>query len=263
VFIPRPEVDSAIVRLRPRAPKELPVCDYHTFHKLVRLGFSQRRKQLGKLLRDHVTDWPTAAASLQLDPLVRAERLDLRQWIALTNLVRPIAVPSRAQMDSETFPLVDECDRVIGSAARGEVHGNNLRHRAVHMLLFNKAGEVFLQKRSRSKDRHPLTWDSSAAGHVEAGEEYDQAAMRELREELGLETPLTRLVRLPASEQTGQEFIWVYTGRWDGPIVFDPAEIDAGGFFPPDVVTAWIAARPGDFAPGFVGCWRAWLSDSR
>jgi 16S rRNA (adenine1518-N6/adenine1519-N6)-dimethyltransferase len=263
VFIPRPEVDSAIVRLRPRAPQELPPCDFKTFHKLVRLGFSQRRKQLGNLLLDFLPDWAAAAASLGFDTRVRAERLDLYQWIALTNLVRPIGQASAAQSQSEVFPVVDESDHVIRSAPRGEVHGNNLRHRAVHILLFNLQNEVFLQKRSRWKDRHPLAWDSSAAGHVDAGEEYDDAARRELQEELGVQTALTPFVRLPASDRTGQEFIWLYTGRWDGPVTFNPVEIEAGDYFPSDIVTAWIDARPGDFAPGFVECWKVWLSRRR
>ncbi len=263
VFIPRPEVDSAVVRLRPRLPQELPACDFTAFHELVRLGFSQRRKQLGKLLRDYLPDWPGAAQRLGLDPQIRAERLDLHQWIALTNLARPIPQTSAAQSQLEMFPVVDESDRVIRAAPRGEVHGNNLRHRAVHILLFNPQNEVFLQKRSRWKDRHPLVWDSSAAGHVDAGEDYDQAARRELKEELGLETALTPLTRLPASEETGQEFIWLYKGLWDAPITFDPVEIEAGEYFPSEIVTAWIDARPGDFAPGFVECWKAWLSQPR
>ena len=75
-----------------------------------------------------------------------------------------------------------------------------------------------------------------------------------------METGLRPLVRLPASERTGQEFIWLYTGLWDGPIAFDPVEIEAGEYFPSDIVTAWIEARPSDFAPGFVECWKAWLS---
>lgn len=264
VFIPRPEVDSAVVRLRPREPQELPACNFKAFHELVRLGFSQRRKQLGKLLRDYLPDWAGAAERLGLDPQIRAERLDLHQWIALTNLARPTPQTDAAQSQLEMFPVVDESDRVIRAAPRGEVHGNNLRHRAVHILLFNAAqNEVFLQKRSRWKDRHPLVWDSSAAGHVDAGEEYDQAALRELKEELGLETALTPLIRLPASDQTGQEFIWLYTGVWDGPITFDPVEIEAGEYFPTEIVTAWIDARPSDFAPGFVECWKAWLSRPR
>jgi 16S rRNA (adenine1518-N6/adenine1519-N6)-dimethyltransferase len=263
VFIPRPEVDSAVVRLRPRPALELPACDFRAFHELVRLGFSQRRKQLGKLLRAHLPDWPGAAERLGLDPQIRAERLDLYQWIALTNLVRPIPQTGAAQSQSEMFPVVDESDHVVRAAPRGEVHGNNLRHRAVHILLFNAQNEVFLQKRSRWKDRHPLVWDSSAAGHVDAGEEYGDAARRELREELGLETVLRPLVRLSASERTGQEFIWLYTGLWDGPIAFDPVEIEAGEYFPSETVTAWTDARPSDFAPGFVECWKAWLNRTR
>jgi 16S rRNA (adenine1518-N6/adenine1519-N6)-dimethyltransferase len=263
VFIPRPEVDSAVVRLRPRGAQELPACDFRAFHDLVRLGFSQRRKQVGKLLRNYLPDWAAAAQSLGVDIRIRAERLDLHQWIALTNLARPIPQTGAGQSQSEMFPVVDEDDHVIRSAPRGEVHGNNLRHRAVHILLFNPQNEVYLQKRSRWKDRHPLVWDSSAAGHVDAGEEYDEAARRELREELGLETALRPLVRLPASKRTGQEFIWLYTGVWDAPITFDPVEIEAGEYFPPDTVSAWIASRPGDFAPGFIECWKAWLSRRR
>ncbi|MGI8436380.1 MAG: NUDIX hydrolase, partial [Chthoniobacterales bacterium] len=139
---------------------------------------------------------------------------------------------------------------------RSVVHGNNLLHRAVHILLFNAQGEIFLQKRSRLKDRHPDVWDSSAAGHVDAGEEYDNAATRELREELGVTAPLERLAKLPASDRTGQEFIWIYLSRHDGPFRLARSEIDYGEFFPSETVDAWLVARPGDFAPGFVECWR-------
>ncbi len=263
VFIPQPDVDSAVVRLTPRDPNELPACDHKTFHRLVRTGFSQRRKQLGKLLREYVPDWLETASALGWDPQVRAERLTLLDWIALANIVRPLPGDESSKMGDEMFPVVDEEDRLIGSARRAEVHGNNLRHRAVHILLFNREGEVYLQKRSRWKDRHPLVWDSSAAGHVDAGEDYDAAAARELREELGLSTPLARLSRLEASDNTGQEFIWIYTGSWNEPISANPVEIEAGDFFPASTVTEWIRARPRDFAPGFVECWKSWLSRPR
>lgn len=263
VFIPRPEVDSAVVRLVPRSSSELPPRDDETFIQIVRRGFSQRRKQLGNLLGEYVSDWAATAEALGVDPRVRAEKLGLEQWIALTNLIRPIVLPSPEKAAKELFPVVDEEDRVIGSAPRSQVHGNNLRHRAVHILIFNSTGEIFLQKRSQWKDRHPLAWDSSAAGHVEAGEEYDGAATRELEEELGITTRLDRLAKVPASDQTGQEFIWVYRGQWDGPIRFDRSEIEAGDYFPADTVTAWIEARPGDFAPGFIECWKACLGSDR
>jgi 16S rRNA (adenine1518-N6/adenine1519-N6)-dimethyltransferase len=259
VFIPQPDVDSAIVRVSPRDPMELPQCDEKVFTQLVRRGFSQRRKQLGKLLREEISDWPRAADTLGLEPQVRAEALSLEQWIALTNHVRPIPIPDRRKTDAEWFPVVDERDCLLHNAPRAKVHGNNLRHRAVHILIFDQFGEVFMQRRSRWKDRHPLLWDSSAAGHVNAGESYETAAARELEEELGIKAPLEKIVKLPASHRTGQEFIWLYRGQYNGEFTLNRGEIEAGGFFPPAVITGWIAARPKNFAPGFVECWNAYV----
>jgi 16S rRNA (adenine1518-N6/adenine1519-N6)-dimethyltransferase len=257
VFLPQPEVDSAFVRLSPRGPDELLEHDAETFVRLVRRGFSQRRKQLRNLLREDIANWEEAASAVGFEPRARAEELGLQQWIALSNLARPEATPTATQAASERFPVVDEQDGLLGEAPRGEVHGNNLRHRAVHVLVFNNLGELFLQKRSRWKDRHPRLWDSSAAGHVDAGEEYDVAANRELHEELGVTAQLTRVVKLPASEKTGQEFIWLYQARHDGPFELARSEIEYGEFFPVEVVSAWIKARPADFAPGFIECWKA------
>ncbi len=255
VFIPEPGIDSALVELIPREAAELPAFDQETFRRLINRGFSQRRKQLQKLLREEVSDWERAAEQLNIKPQARAEELSLQQWIGLSNFVRPIDRNDAENVAAESFPVVDKNDRLLRDAPRAEVHGNKLRHRAVHILLFSANGDVFLQKRSRWKDRHPLVWDSSAAGHVSAGEEYDVAALRELDEELGISTDLKRVAKLPASEQTGQEFIWLYRGRHDGPFRLAPSEIEHGEFFPVDLVRKWIRARPNDFAPGFVACW--------
>lgn len=263
VFLPQPDVDSAFVRLTPRAPDELPEHDRELFVALVRRGFSQRRKQLGKLLREKLSDWPRAAREIGASVQARAEELSLEQWISLSNLVRAESSKSTATDPEEQFAVVDEMDRVIGVAPRAEVHGNNLRHRAVHIFIFNRAGELLLQKRSRWKDRHPNVWDSSAAGHVGAGEEYDATAARELREELGVTTKLEPVARLAASADTGQEFIWLYHGEHEGPFAPARAEIDGLQFFPLEVVAQWIERRPDDFAPGFVACWRASPSDRK
>ena len=260
VFLPRPEVDSAFVKITPRPADELPNYDAELFTRLVRQGFSQRRKQLQKLLRDQVSDWDAAARACGFEAKARAEELALQQWIALSNFAGPNEPPAGDADAVELFAVVDEEDRVIGAAPREEVHANNLLHRAVHILLFNGAGELFLQKRSRFKDRHPCVWDSSAAGHVDAGEDYDDAAARELFEELGVTTPLQRIIKLPASERTGQEFIWLYEGRHDGRFHLARSEIECGGFFLPGLVTAWLAARPHDFAPGFAECWNAFCT---
>ena len=258
VFIPKPDVDSAVVRVSPRERNELPACDHRSFERLVRLGFSQRRKQLGKLIRKEAPAWEAIAVELGLNPRARAEELSLRQWIALTNRIAPIAPATEAEELEEHFQVVDKDDSPVAAVPRSRVHANNLLHRAVHVLIFNCAGEVFLQLRSRLKDRHPLTWDSSTAGHVNAGEDYDQTAIREVREELGIETALERIGKLPASQRTDHEFVCLYRGSYDGELRLNATEIEAGRFFPPAIVNDWIEARPRDFAPGFVECWKIW-----
>src|SRR5471030_872287 len=89
-------------------------------------------------------------------------------------------------MVEEIFDVVNDRDEVIGQQTRGEVHRLGLKHRAVHVLVFNVRGELFLQKRSLKKDTFPGAWDSSASGHLDHGEDYDACAVRELREEIGL-----------------------------------------------------------------------------
>lgn len=152
-------------------------------------------------------------------------------------------------MPEDIFDLVNEQDQVIGQERRSEVHRLGLRHRAVHVLVFNARGEVFLQKRSHLKDTFPGAWDSSASGHLDAGEDYDTCAVREVREELGwtLASPPERLFKISACLETGCEFVWIYRTQAEGPFVLQPEEIETGGWFPPAQVTRWLAERPGDF----------------
>ena len=82
-------------------------------------------------------------------------------------------------MNEEIFDVVNERDEVIDRQPRNEVHRLGLKHRATHVLVFNSRGEVFLQKRSKEKDRQPGVWDSSASGHLDSGEDYDTCAARE------------------------------------------------------------------------------------
>lgn len=257
VFFPQPDVDSALVRITPRDPLELPARNDDLLMKLIRHGFSQRRKQLQGLLRAYVSDWNAAAARLDFNSKTRAEELSLNQWIGLANFIAPAVHTETHALENELFPVVDKMDRILRQAARSEVHGDNLRHRAVHILIFNERCELYLQQRSRCKDRHPLLWDSSAAGHVMAQEGYDEAAKRELQEELGINVPLKKVLKLSASPQTGQEFIWLYRGQLRGNIRPNRSEIESGAFLPTTTINGWIAARPENFAPGFLKCWRA------
>ena len=161
-------------------------------------------------------------------------------------------------MSIEIFGVVNERDEVIGQQPRSEVHRLGLMHRAVHVLVFNAAGQVFLQKRSMTKDRQPGLWDSSASGHVDAGEDYDACAVRELREEIGLHLAAApqRLFKLAASAETDQEHVWVYRCQAEGPVRLDPDEIERGGWFASEEVTRWMAERPEDFATALLVIWR-------
>src|SRR4026208_1193268 len=122
-------------------------------------------------------------------------------------------------MSEEIFDVCDENDEVIGQNTRREVHRLGLRHRAVHVLVFNARGEVFLQKRSMTKDTFPGAWDSSASGHLDAGEGSARCAGLEMREELGIvaERPPERLFKTDACSETGEEHVWVYMYKCEGP----------------------------------------------
>ena len=165
---------------------------------------------------------------------------------------------NQGQNDGEIFDVVNDRDEVIGQQTRGEVHRLGLKHRAVHVLVFNRRGEVFLQKRSMQKDTSPGAWDSSASGHVDSGEDYDTCAMRELHEEIGLktETPPTRLFKINACADTGEEFVWVYRLDAEGPFTLHPDEIETGGWFAPEKVTQWMAERPKEFARALLLIWK-------
>lgn len=157
----------------------------------------------------------------------------------------------------DIFDIVDEQDRVIGQRPRSQVHREGLIHRAVHVMVFNSSGEIFLQKRSMSKDKHPGVWDSSASGHVDSGEDYDTSAIRETREEIGLVLPQApeRLFKVGACPQTGEEFVWVYRCQAEGPFTLNPQELDSGGWFAPGEVTRWMRSAPGEFAPALIYIW--------
>ncbi len=169
------------------------------------------------------------------------------------------AADSPALPREEWFDVVNERDEPIRRATRREVHANGWWHRAVHVLVFDAAGRVLLQKRSMLKDLSPGLWDSSCSGHLDAGEDYDAAAMRELAEEIGVRLPtaqgLVRWFRLEACEQTGWEFVWVYRLRYDGPIALDPLEIQYGEWVAPEEVVARVVRTPEDFCPSFKLLW--------
>jgi isopentenyldiphosphate isomerase len=149
------------------------------------------------------------------------------------------------KVSEELLDVVDENDSLVEVKTRGEIHARGLIHRAVHILVFNNRGDLFIQKRSMNKDENPGLWDSSAAGHVDSGEDYLQCALREITEELGIvvEGVLQALFKLPASAATGYEHSLIYRYDFDGPLILQKDEIDEGRWISPEHMDQSLEAR--------------------
>jgi isopentenyl-diphosphate Delta-isomerase len=191
---------------------------------------------------------------------------------------------------AEYFDVVDEHDVPARRETRVEIHRQRLLHRAVHVLVFNPRGEIYLQRRSAHKDTYPHRWTTSCSGHVDAGENYDQAVLRELGEELGLKkiklgmrnepgvgqlsgkletrnskletssssTLLQPFLKHSPCRETGWEFIWIYTLTTDAEPRPDPGEISEGRWLAPAELDAWMAREPKAFTPSFCLVWKLW-----
>ncbi|MBL6986382.1 MAG: NUDIX domain-containing protein [Methylobacter sp.] len=161
-------------------------------------------------------------------------------------------------MNTELLSVVDENDHIIDTCPRHIIHAAGLRHRAVHILIFNEQGQLFLQKRSMQKDLNGGLWDTSAAGHVDSGEEYYVSAVREITEELGIHIThtLEPLFKLPATAAVGMEFIQVYRCIHNGPFVLAVDEIDEGDWFNIADISERITADDQRLTETFKTIWR-------
>ncbi|MGA1842788.1 MAG: NUDIX hydrolase [bacterium] len=151
----------------------------------------------------------------------------------------------------EYIDIVTEDNKIIDKAFRSECHGNpRLIHRAAHILIFNSAGRLLLQKRSMNKDIQPGKWDTSVGGHVESGESYEKAAYRELEEELGIKNvDLDYLYDYKMRNEIESENIRSYLCRYDGQIDFNRDEIDEIRFWEIEEIKRQLGS--GIFTPNF------------
>lgn len=152
----------------------------------------------------------------------------------------------------EIFPIVMENGVVIGRATRSECHsGSMLLHPVVHLHLFNPEKELYLQKRSMTKDIQPGKWDTSVGGHMDYGESIEEALLRETREELGLTgikpVPLYSYLFKSELEREIVHTFYAIAGETD--ITIDKSEIDCGAFWSIEKIKNSIGT--GIFTPNF------------
>ena len=155
----------------------------------------------------------------------------------------------------ELFEVVDENNLVIGSASRSECHGNpQLIHRTAHVVVFHPDGRILLQKRSAGKDIQPGKWDTAVGGHLMPGEDYKQAARREMNEELGLSSdlPLNLLFDSQIRNDLESENVRVFSTVSSGPFDIQQTEIDEVRFWERGKIIEEMKLPDSSFTPNLI-----------
>lgn len=159
---------------------------------------------------------------------------------------------------TEYMDIVNEDDEVIGRDTRERVHARHEIHRGVHVFVVNRAGELLLQRRAKSTRDYPDHWDASAGGQVCSGETYEQAAIRELDEELGCGGAGIQLVGGYDSFSTRQrEKRQLFVHEGEGPFRLPP-EVEEVRFVAPEDVVSMMVSEP--FTEGFRRSFALWSS---
>ena len=141
----------------------------------------------------------------------------------------------------ELVDVLDGDGRVIGVATRSEMREQRLPHRCVYLLVFNSRGELFIHQRTATKDVFPSYWDVAVGGVVAAGESFDEGAVREGGEEIGVELTPEPLFPFNYADERTVVFGMVYRAVHDGPFRLQVEEVVRGEF----VSTAEALARAG------------------
>lgn len=134
---------------------------------------------------------------------------------------------------NEQFPIVDEDGNILGAVSRGHAHdGSKILHPVVHLHVFNSKGELYLQHRPAWKDIQPDKWDTAVGGHIDLGENVDQALHREVREELGItDFQPESLGHYVFESKRERELVYVHRSIYDGPVKPSKDELDGGRFW--------------------------------
>lgn len=142
----------------------------------------------------------------------------------------------------ELLPIINENGDTVGSIPRAEAHnGSKILHPVVHLHVFDKNGNLFLQKRPAWKDIQPGKWDTSVGGHIGYGESTEKALAREAKEELGIkEFAPERLGSYIFESDVEKEYVNVFATKYEDGINPSEKELDGGRFWTKDEILSAI-----------------------
>jgi len=163
-------------------------------------------------------------------------------------------------MSEELIDICDEKNNLLGIQKEKSVaHKEGLWHRASHIWIYNKKGEILLQLRAKNKSLFPGVWDVSVGGHISAGEDPLTTALREVEEEIGLvvkEEDLEfweiRTQNLVSGDLKNNEFMYVYLVEFNGDISglkLQKEEVEKIAFIPVETIERELITEPQKYLP--------------
>lgn len=145
---------------------------------------------------------------------------------------------------SEMVELVDAGGNVLGVVTRQQMRAESLWHRSVFIAVVSHAGQLLVHKRAETKDVWPGSWDVCVGGVMAPGEDWEDGALRELREELGLEGVSVESLGTGVYVDDDVRIVAAcFVCRTDGPFQFADGEITEAHWAPADEIPVWLGAK--------------------
>ena len=159
----------------------------------------------------------------------------------------------------ELLTVVDTNDVVQGFSTREDIKRRGLNYRCVQVFLFNAEGQLLTCKRPTIKKGYPGMWAASAMGRVRRGESYEDAARREMEEELGVSVKLSRATKFSVMDGINRVFQEIYKGSLSSAVTPDKTEIDEYMFIDLRELKTETILQPNKYAPPFSEALRAYM----
>jgi len=161
----------------------------------------------------------------------------------------------------EYLDVVNENDEVVGRDTRKNIHAENKTHREVHVFIINPTDrKILVQKRSKNIINYPGCYDASVGAHVLSGESYEQAAKREVEEEVGIKPKGMKHVldykSYLGKQQVNRRLFVCYSA---GPFEIDKRDVELVRFFSPEDIKKEIETGKMNFTQGFKLSFRHYL----